>query len=110
MQGESHGLAQMPGSDQPKQPQRVYETILSNRESRNLLLCQVNELYYFYRQRVSESKQYSLNSLVSAYQSEELEKISEISLETLSEYAQNLKQCLNMLTDASLRQLLTIKE
>lgn len=84
------------------------ETILSKRETRNLLINELNEIIYFYRHRISEAKNYSGNALFQVYDSDSSAELFDKTPKALEENLGYVQELLSLITNAQFRQLLII--
>jgi len=86
------------------------ETILSDAESRNQILANLNELFYFLNQRLSEIEGAAGNTILQAYGQEETAYLFEISKEKLKEMKDRAKGLMDHLNDSKFRQYIMVKD
>jgi len=84
------------------------DTILSNVDSRNQLLADLNELLFFIRQRILESKGVSGNVVLQAY--EESDQGLDLAPEKLQSIVNVINKCIEPLIDSRACQLFILKD
>eukprot|EP01017_Pseudomicrothorax_dubius_P020867 TRINITY_DN2264_c0_g1_i1.p1 TRINITY_DN2264_c0_g1~~TRINITY_DN2264_c0_g1_i1.p1 ORF type:complete len:540 (+),score=155.07 TRINITY_DN2264_c0_g1_i1:25-1620(+) len=86
------------------------DTLLADIEFRNLLIGEINELLYFIKHRIHESKQSDGNSLFQVYAHSETGDIFDISEDKLKTWLKVVENPLNLLTSYKIRSLFIMKD
>lgn len=86
------------------------DTILSNREKRNEIVANLFELLYFLKQRCYETKIFSSNSLLQAYDHSTSTSLFEITADKLEKYIIHIDELINLITNTKALNLFIIKD